>query len=126
MANTLKNNLVPLTVFVIAAWFYHKAQKGAAIIAKPVGSLLAELQFAVNGSNYIKYTAPGFFLNPDKLNPDNTVNDRLWLKAMYMAHEKHEQFIEQLFDPNLRLRPEYSVLIGQIVDEGSIATALKG
>tara|TARA_B100000700_G_scaffold37798_1_gene37456 strand:- start:2572 stop:2973 length:402 start_codon:yes stop_codon:yes gene_type:complete len=106
--------------------FYDAADNIAAGITRPVADALAEIQFTLNGSGYIKYPNPGFYLNPDKLGADYEVLDRTWLKAMYLTHEDHGDYIEQIFDPQLKLKPAYYPLIGQEVNASTIVTALKG
>jgi len=125
MVEFVKQNFGAILLAGVGLWLYKQTQKGAELVAKPIGSMLAEIQFKLNGSNYITYPNAGFYLNPDKLNDDYSVRDKIWLKAMYLAHDKHPEFIEQIFDPHLRLKPIYKPLIGQIVSEGSIATAAK-
>lgn len=126
MADFIKRNFGALLLAGLGVWLYQQTKKGADVVAKPIGSMLAEIQFKLNGSDYIKYPKAGFYLDDTKLNDDYTVRDKVWLKAMYLAHDKHADYIEQIFDPYLRLKPLYIPLIGLEVNDATIATAAKG
>jgi len=126
MASFLNTNFKWLLLAAAAAYFYRKTDEAVSKVTRPVAAALAEIQFAINGSNYIRYPNPGFYLNPDKLDQDNRVRDKVWLKAMYMTHDDHADYIEQIFDSTLQLKAPYIPLIGGLVDAGTIVTALKG
>ncbi|WP_105180541.1 hypothetical protein [Pseudoalteromonas sp. T1lg21] len=126
MGKFLNTNFKWLLLAAAAMYFYRKTDEAVSKVTRPVAAALAEIQFAVNGSNYIKYPNPGFYLNPDKLDHNHRVKNKTWLKGMYLAHDDHEEYIEQIFDSTLQLKAPYIPLIGGIVNAGSIATALKG
>ncbi|MBE0378997.1 hypothetical protein [Pseudoalteromonas prydzensis] len=126
MAKFLNTNFKWLLLAAAAAYFYRKTDAAVKTLTRPVAAALAEVQFAINGSNYIKYPNPGFYLNPDKLDSDQRVRDKTWLKAMYMTHDDHGDYIEQIFDASLQLKAPYIPLVGGVVDAASIVTALKG
>ena len=133
MANFMNANFKWLLLAAGAYYWYTKeggffdtAKKVTRPLTRHVAAALSEVQFAVNGSNYIKYPNPGFYLNPDKLDAQQRVIDKTWLKAMYLSHDDHGDYIEQIFDANLQLKAPYIPLIGGLVDASSIVTALKG
>lgn len=126
MGNFISKNVSLMLAVAAAYYVYKQIDEKSKVITKPIGQALAEIQFLLNGSNYIKVPNPGFFLNPDKLDTNFKVKDKTWLKAMTMTHDDHQDLIEQIFDGDFVLKPRYQVLIGQAVTAGSIATADKG
>lgn len=93
-------------------------------LTRPVAQALAEVQFIINGSNYIKSPTSEFYLNPDKLDGDFKVVDKVWLKAVYLKHDSNGDLIEEIFDPYLRLKPKYYPLVNGLVDATTV-NALK-
>jgi len=129
MVKLLERNAPLLIALLGAYWvmnnFIDKGRELTAPITKPVSKVLAEIQFFVNGSNYIKYPNAGFFLNPEKLDYTLKIADMQWLKAMAMAHDDHEDFLNEIFDNDLRLKNQYRPLLSGLVDSESIAAAAK-
>ncbi|MGA4608470.1 MULTISPECIES: hypothetical protein [Pseudoalteromonas] len=126
MGNFISKNVSLFATLYGVWWVYNYFKVESKPFTKSVASVLAEIQFAANGSNYIKYPNAGFVLDPDKLNPDYTVRDKTWLKAMSMTHDDHMDYLERLFDGNLQLRPRYQPLIGQIVTAQALDMIDKG
>lgn len=93
-------------------------------LTRPVAQALAEVQFIVNGSNYIKSPTSEFYLNSDKLDSNYKVVDKVWLKAIYLKHDNNGDLIEEIFDPYLRLKPKYYPLVNGLVDVTTV-NALK-
>ena len=129
MVKLLERNAPLLIALLGAYWvmnnFIDKGRELTAPITKPVSKVLAEIQFFVNGSNYIKYPNAGFFLNPEKLDYTLKIADMQWLKAIAMAHDDHEGFLNEIFDSDLRLKNQYRPLLSGLVDSESIAAAAK-
>lgn len=129
MAKFLERNWS--TILLLLGGYYAYSQiviRGREAIApmtKPVSKALAEIQFMINDSNYIKYPKAGFYLNPEKLDFSNKVNDLRWLQAITLLHDKHEDLLNHIFDNDLRLKPQYEVLIGLEVSPESVATVDK-
>lgn len=129
MANFLDRNWS--TILLLLGGYYAYSQmvlrgrEAVAPLTKPVSRALAEVQFFLNGSNYIKYPNAGFYLDPSKMDFNNKVTDMTWLKAMTLTHDDHEAMLNHIFDNTLTLKPQYRVLIGGIVDAESIATVDK-
>jgi len=129
MADVIERNLP--TIFIMCAAYYALTQfikKSRAAIApatKPVSKLLAEIQFFMNDSNYIKYPNAGFYLNSEKLDFNYKITNMTWLKAVAASHADHEDFLNEIFDDNLTLKPVYHPLLNAEVTADSIATAAR-
>ncbi len=89
-------------------------------LTRPVAQALAEVQFLVNGSHYIKSPNSEFYLNSDKLDSNYKVIDKVWLKAIYLKHDDNGDLIEEIFDPYLRLKPKYYPLLNGLVDATTV------
>ena len=129
MVNVIERNLP--TIFIMAAAYYaltrfiKTSREAIAPATKPISKLLAEIQFFMNDSSYIKYPNAGFVLNRDKLDYNYKIANTTWLKAMAAAHPDHEGFLNEIFDGNLTLKPIYHPLLNAVVDADSIATAAR-
>ena len=75
MADFFKNNAVLLIALAGAAWVYREANEVAKKATKPIADILAEMQFMINGSNYVKFTVAGFVLDADAFDSDYRVYD---------------------------------------------------
>lgn len=120
------------TILLLLGGYYAYSQivlrgrEAIAPVTRPISKILAEIQFAVNGSNYIRYPNAGFYLDPSKLDYTYKVVDMQWLKAMSLTHDDHEDYLNEIFDADLRLKPQYRVLIDGLVDAETITIAAKG
>ena len=129
MVNTIERNLP--TIFIMCAAYYaltrfiKTSREAIAPVTKPISKLLAEIQFFVNDSSYIKYPNAGFVLNRDKLDHNYKIANMTWLKAMVAAHDDHEGFFNEIFDDSLILKPIYRPLLNATVTADSIATAAR-
>lgn len=129
MGKIIKQN-IPTIVALVAAYFMFNrfidsARLTVSPITKPVSKALAEIQFFVNGSNYIKREWAGFFLNSAKLDYTLKIRDFEWLHAMTLLHDAHEDFLNEIFDNDLRLKNKYRPLLNGLVDSETIAAANK-
>lgn len=129
MGKIIERSLPPLIALFGVYWlinnFVEKGREITAPITRPVSEALAKIQFALNGSNYIKYPNAGFYLDSSKLDYTLKVVDLQWLKAMSLTHDAHEHFLNEIFDSDLRLKNQYRPLLNGLVDADTIATAAK-
>ena len=129
MANFLERNWS--TILLLLGGYYAYSQmvirgrEAISPITKPVSLALAEIQFAINGSDRITRSWAGFYRNPDKLDYSYKVKDMQWLKAVTMLHDDNESLLNRIFDSNLRVKHEYQVLVGYEVNADAIATVDK-
>tara|TARA_B100001971_G_C17971535_1_gene422637 strand:- start:150 stop:533 length:384 start_codon:yes stop_codon:yes gene_type:complete len=122
MADFFKNNAVLLIALAGAAWVYREANEVAKKATKPIADILAEMQFMINGSNYVKFTVAGFVLDADAFDSDYRVYDSR-LEAWLGSHDKHKDFLAEILDNQKRLKPVYHKLLGKLVDAATIYTA---
>ncbi|MEC4091153.1 hypothetical protein [Pseudoalteromonas rubra] len=118
---------LPWALAAGAAWWLHsKISAGSDIIAKPIGSALAEAQMWLNGSHGISRDWPGFYLDSTKLDHNYTVADPVWYKAISELNEANEKLLNEIFDASKTLKPQYRVLLDNEVSPETIATVIKG
>ncbi|AVJ51882.1 structural protein [Pseudoalteromonas phage Cr39582] len=122
MANFLTKNFVWILAAGVGVWFYQKADNAAKTATKPIADFLAELQFLVNGSNYVKFPNAGFVLTRDALQDDFIAYDDR-IKAWLGTHDRHKDFLAEILDHDRRVKPVYRKLIGNIIDASTIRTA---
>ena len=120
MVSFLKSNLLLVLAAGVGVWFYQKTDSAVKKATKPIADFLAEIQFAINGSHYIKYPRPGFALLEDKLTDDYVIISDEWVRAMLAAHDKHKAVFAEIFDDDRRLKPIYRPLVGQIVTPDAV------
>ncbi|NWL16317.1 hypothetical protein FHG08_11505 [Pseudoalteromonas sp. Scap03] len=106
--------------------FVEKGREITAPITKPVSKALAEIQFFVNGSNYITRAWAGFYLEQSKLDYTLKVADMQWLYAITKLNDGNEALLNEIFDSDLRLKSQYRPLLNGLVDADTIAAAAKG
>ncbi len=115
-----------LGVYWLINNFVEKGREMAAPITKPVSKALAEIQFLVNGSNYITREWAGFYLDGSKLDHTLKVADMQWLYAITKLNDGNEALLNEIFDNELRLKNQYRPLLNGLVDSETIAAAAKG
>ncbi len=64
----------------------------------------------------------GFFLDRSKLDFSYRVKDELWLEAILKLNPQNQALVDTIFDADMRLRPEYQVLLDAEVSPQTIAT----
>lgn len=106
--------------------FVEKGREITAPITKPVSKALAEIQFMINGSNYITRAWAGFYLDASKLDYTLKVADMQWLYAITKLNDGNEALLNEIFDSDLRLKNQYRPLLNGLVDSETIAAAAKG
>lgn len=106
--------------------FIEKGREITAPITRPVSKALAEIQFLVNGSNYITRAWAGFYLEQSKLDYTLKVADMQWLYAITKLNDGNEVLLNEIFDSDLRLKNQYRPLLNGLVDSETIAAAAKG
>ncbi|KPH92752.1 hypothetical protein AMS57_02125 [Pseudoalteromonas undina] len=106
--------------------FVEKGREITAPITKPVSKALAEIQFLINGSNYITRAWAGFYLEQSKLDYTLKVVDMQWLYAITKLNDGNEALLNEIFDSDLRLKNQYRPLLNGLVDAETIAAAAKG
>ena len=129
MGDFLNKNFVWILAAGVGIWFYRKADDKAKEITKPIGQALAQVTMFFNGNSDIKYTNAGFFLNPEKLDSSLKViggKNSYWYRAILLAHDAHKQFLDEIFDSDLRLKNQYKKLLNGRVDAETIETAARG
>lgn len=122
MAKFMTKNFVWLLAAGAGIWFYQKADNAAKTAAKPIADFLAELQFLINGSNYIKVSNAGFVLTRDSMNDEYIVYENR-IRAWLGTHDRHKDFLAEILDNDRRVKPQYRVLIANLVDKATIRTA---
>lgn len=105
--------------------FVEKGREITAPITRPVSKALAEIQFIVNGSNYITRAWAGFYLDASKLDYTLKIADMQWLYAITKLNDGNEALLNEIFDSDLRLKNQYRPLLNGLVDSETIAAAAK-
>lgn len=130
MGKIIERSLPALISLLGVYWlinnFVQKGREITAPITKPVSKALAEIQFIVNGSNYITRAWAGFYLDASKLDYTLKVADMQWLYAITKLNDGNEALLNEIFDNELRLKNQYRPLLNGLVDAETIAAAAKG
>lgn len=130
MGKIIERSLPALISLLGVYWlinnFVQKGREMTAPITKPVSKALAEIQFLVNGSNYITREWAGFYLDGSKLDYTLKVADMQWLYAIAKLNQGNEALLNEIFDNDLRLKNQYRPLLNGLVDSETIAAAAKG
>lgn len=130
MGKIIERSLPALISLLGVYWlinnFVQKGREITAPITKPVSKALAEIQFLVNGSNYITREWTGFYLDGSKLDYTLKVADMQWLYAIAKLNQGNEALLNEIFDNDLRLKNQYRPLLNGLVDSETIAAAAKG
>ncbi|MCG7551953.1 hypothetical protein [Pseudoalteromonas sp. Of11M-6] len=122
MGNFISKNLSLLLTIGGLYYVYKYIDSGSKSFTEPLGNLLAKLQFKANGSHDIEREWPGFFLDRSKLDFSYKVKDELWLEAIIKLNPQNQALVDTIFDADMRLRPEYEVLLNGEVSPQTIET----
>lgn len=122
MGNFISKNLSLLLTIGGVYYIYQYINSGSKSFTEPLGNLLAKLQFQANGSHDIERAWAGFFLDKSKLDFSYKVKDELWLEAVIKLNPKNQALVDTIFDAEMRLRPEYQVLLDGEVSPQTVAT----
>ncbi|MEJ6475960.1 hypothetical protein [Pseudoalteromonas piscicida] len=122
MGNFISKNLSLLLTIGGLYYAYKRIDSGSKSFTKPLGNWLAKLQFQVNGSHDIKREWAGFFLDSSALDFSYRVKDELWLEAILKLNPQNQALVDTIFDAEMRLRPEYQVLLDGEVSPQTVAT----
>ncbi|CAM3530933.1 hypothetical protein [Pseudoalteromonas maricaloris] len=122
MGNFISKNLsLGLTLYAVY-WLYKKIDSTTKPLTETAGNALAEIQMWANGSHPIHRAWAGFFLDTDKLTHDYYLKDELWYEAIDKLHDGNKLLLDEIFDPNMQVKPKYHVLLDNEVSPKSIAT----